>query len=221
MGPSFPPQKGGEPPIFGPCLLWPNGCMDQDAIWYRGRPRPKPHCARWESSSPLQKTDTAPNFRPMSIVLKRLNRSRCHLVSRQTSTRVTLCYMGTQLPLPKKVQSPTEFSAHVCCGQTAAWIKMPLNIEVGLGPGHIVQHCVRWVPSFTPQGAQLPNFGACLLWPIGYVDQDATWYKGMCFGPGRILLHGDPAPLPKGAQSPNFQPMSIVVKRSPKPVPPV
>ena len=74
---------------------------------------------------------------------------------------------------------------------------MPLNIEVGLGPGHIVQHCVRWVPSFTPQGAQLPNFGACLLWPVGYVDQDATWYKGMCLGPGRILLHGDPAPPPK------------------------
>ena len=24
------------------------------------------------------------------------------------------------------------------CGQTAAWIKMPLGMEVGLGPGHIV-----------------------------------------------------------------------------------
>jgi len=24
-------QKGAEPPIFGPRLLWPNGCMDQDA----------------------------------------------------------------------------------------------------------------------------------------------------------------------------------------------
>ena len=27
-GPSYPlPQKGAEPPIFGPRLLWPNGCM--------------------------------------------------------------------------------------------------------------------------------------------------------------------------------------------------
>ena len=26
------PKKGTEPPpIFGPCLLWPNGWMDQDA----------------------------------------------------------------------------------------------------------------------------------------------------------------------------------------------
>ena len=29
-------------------------------------------------------------------------------------------------------------SAHVCCGQTAGWIKMPLGPEVDLGPGHIV-----------------------------------------------------------------------------------
>jgi len=25
------PKKGTEPPIFGPCLLRPNGCMDQNA----------------------------------------------------------------------------------------------------------------------------------------------------------------------------------------------
>jgi len=24
------PQMGTAPPIFGPCLLWPNGWMDQD-----------------------------------------------------------------------------------------------------------------------------------------------------------------------------------------------
>jgi len=35
----------------------------------------------------------------------------------------------------------------VYCGQTAAWIKMPLGTEVGLGPGDIV----RWGPSSPPQ----------------------------------------------------------------------
>jgi len=30
------PKKEAEPLIFGPCLLWPNGCMDQDATWYGG-----------------------------------------------------------------------------------------------------------------------------------------------------------------------------------------
>ena len=28
--------------------------------------------------------------------------------------------------------------AHVYCGQTAAWIKVPPGTEVGLGPDHIV-----------------------------------------------------------------------------------
>jgi len=37
--------------------------------------------------------------------------------------------MGTQ---------PLQFSAHVHCAQTAGWIKMALDVEEGLGPGHIV-----------------------------------------------------------------------------------
>jgi len=28
--PAPPPQKGDRDPIFGPCLLWPNGWVDQD-----------------------------------------------------------------------------------------------------------------------------------------------------------------------------------------------
>jgi len=31
-----------------------------------------------------------------------------------------------------------QFSAHICCGQMAGWIKMALGMEVGLGPGHIL-----------------------------------------------------------------------------------
>jgi len=40
------PKKGQRPPIFGPCPLWPNGWIDQDATWYGGRLRPWPHCVR-------------------------------------------------------------------------------------------------------------------------------------------------------------------------------
>ena len=32
--------------IFGPCLLWPNGWMDEDANWYGSRPGPRPLCIR-------------------------------------------------------------------------------------------------------------------------------------------------------------------------------
>jgi len=31
------------PAMFGPCVLRPNGYMDQDATWYGGRPRPRRH----------------------------------------------------------------------------------------------------------------------------------------------------------------------------------
>jgi len=43
---------------------------------------------------------------------------------------------GDPVPLPQKGHSP-QISTHVCCGQTAEWIKM-LGREVGLGPGDIV-----------------------------------------------------------------------------------
>jgi len=32
----------------------------------------------------------------------------------------------------------THFLAHVHCGQTAGWIKMPLGMEVNVGPGDVV-----------------------------------------------------------------------------------
>jgi len=42
----------GIAPTFGPCLLWPNGWMDQDVTWYEGRPQPRPHCVKLVPSSP-------------------------------------------------------------------------------------------------------------------------------------------------------------------------
>jgi len=34
--------------------------------------------------------------------------------------------------------NPTQFLAHVYCGQMAGWMKTPLGTEVDLGPGHIL-----------------------------------------------------------------------------------
>jgi len=77
-------------------------------------------------------------------------------------------------PLQKKGQSP-QFSAHVYCGQTAGWIKMPLGTEIGLDPGDIVLDG----PQLPPKKRHSPQiFGPCLLWPNGWMDQDATWYGG-------------------------------------------
>jgi len=78
------PKRGVDPsPIFGPCPLWPNGSMDQDSTWYECGPWSRPHCARWGPSSPPKKGQSPlPNFRPISIVAKRLDASRCPILWR-------------------------------------------------------------------------------------------------------------------------------------------
>jgi len=111
-------------------------------------------------------------------------------------------------PHPRKGHS-LQFSAHICGGQMAAWIKMTLGMEVGLSPGD----CVRWGPSPLPKKAvePPPQFSAhfycgqmaagCIKMPLGMV---------VGLSPVDFVLNGDPAPSPKRGQQPNFQPMFIV-----------
>jgi len=80
--PSSPPLKNGaEPPIFGPFLLFSNSRMHQDATWYGGTPLTRRLCVRWGPDGSPKRGQT-PNFRPMSIVAKRLDGPRCHIVPR-------------------------------------------------------------------------------------------------------------------------------------------
>ena len=60
-GDPAPPRKEGHSPhpIFGPCLLWPNGWMDEDATWYGSRPRPRPHCVRRGPAPPPRERGAA------------------------------------------------------------------------------------------------------------------------------------------------------------------
>ena len=80
---------------------------------------------------------------------------------------------GDLAPPPKKGTAP-HFSAHVYRGQTAGWIKMPLGTKVGLGRGHIVLHGDP-APPKQKRSTSPPLFDPCLLWPNGWMDQDATW----------------------------------------------
>jgi len=67
VDPATPRKRAHSPhPIFGPCLLWSNGWMDEDAAWYGSRPRPRPHCTRLPA--PAKWTQQPPSFRSMSIV---------------------------------------------------------------------------------------------------------------------------------------------------------
>jgi len=93
--------------------------------------------------------------------------------------------MGTQLPLPKKGAKP----------QTAAWIKMKLGTEVGLGLGHTV---LDGDPVPPPSKGDNPQFSAHV-----YCGQMAGWIPmplgtEVGLGPGHIVIYGDPAhPPPK------------------------
>ena len=87
------PKKGLEPPNFRPCLLWPNGWMDQAALGMELGLGPGHIVLDGDLAPFYQKGGRAPtpNFRPISIVAKRLDASRCHLVSRYFSAQATLC----------------------------------------------------------------------------------------------------------------------------------
>jgi len=84
--------------------------------------------------------------------------------------------MGTPLPSPKRGRSLQIFG-HVHCGQTTEWIKMALGTEVGLSPGDFVLDRDH-TPFPNRGGAPSQIFGPFLLWPNGWIDQDATWYGG-------------------------------------------
>jgi len=60
--PAPPPQRGAEPPpqIFSPCLLRPNGWIDEASTWHGGRPQPRRRCIRWVPSAPRKGHSTPP-----------------------------------------------------------------------------------------------------------------------------------------------------------------
>jgi len=100
---------------------------------------------------------------------------------------------GDPAPPPPKGRNP-QFSAHICCGQMAAWIKMPVSTEVDLGPGDFV---LDGDPAPLPQkGAESPPILAHV-----YCGQTDGWIK-MALGmevnlsPGNFVIHGDRAPSP-------------------------
>jgi len=118
---------------------------------------------------------------------------------------------GDPGPRPPKGHSP-QFSAHICCGQIARWIKMLLGRKVCINPSDIVLDGDSAPPS--PKRGQSPQFSAHV-----YGGQTVAWIKmplGTEVGldPGNIVLDGDIAPAKKG-HNPRLQPRSIVAKRSP------
>jgi len=196
--------------------------MDQDATWHEGRPQPRRFCVRWEPSFPSPQKGWSPlrNFRPISIVAKRLDASRCHLVRRYTSAQGTLCYMRTQPPSQKGGgawgrsawgRSPPILGP--CLLWPNGWMDQDGTLHGGRPWSS--PHCARWGHISSPQKRmQSHQFFAHL-----YCGQTAGYIKmplGMEVGlrPGDFVINGNPVPYPKrGAAPPNFRPTSTVAKR--------
>jgi len=166
--------KGAEPhPIFGPRLLWPNGCMDQDATWYGGRPRPTRHCVRCGPRYPQKKGTPTPtqflvhvycgqmagwmktplgtevDLGPGHIVLDGVYSSRERGIAAPLLSAHVYCGHGR----------PSQLLLRSCyCGQTAGSINMPLDMEVGLSPGDFVLHSYTGTQLRVPKRGTAPNF---------------------------------------------------------------
>jgi len=113
---------------------------------------------------------------------------------------------------PRKGGRALQFSAHVHCGQTDGCIKMPPGIELDLGPGDFV---LDGDPTPLPKkGAQPPVFGLCLLWPNGWMDEDATWY-GSRPRPRPHCVRRGPSSSGKVAQQPPLFGPCLLLPRSP------
>jgi len=107
-----------------------------------------------------------------------------------------------------------QFLAHICCGQTAGWIKMAHETKVGLCPGHIVQDGDPAPPPQKMRAEPPLNF-----WPMSFVAKQLDGSRYHLYGgrprPRPHCVRWGPAPPPKNghAQPPTFRPMFIVAKR--------
>ena len=127
-GDPAPPQRDTSP-ICGPCLLWPNGWMDQDTTWQGWRPQPSRHCVRWGPSSPSKGGTASPSFWPIYCG------QTAGWIKMPFGREVGLdparqhCVRWGPSPPPQKGTAP-QFSAHMLW-PNGCRIKMPLGTDRG------------------------------------------------------------------------------------------
>jgi len=111
------------------------------------------------------KKGAKPNFRPMCIVAKQLDGSRCHLAGRQASAQAT-ALDGTELP-PKGGHNLNFWHMSIVAKRLDASVYHLLRRWP-----RPRRHCVRWgpAPPASERGTP-PIFGPCLLWPNGRPSQ--------------------------------------------------
>jgi len=123
-------------PIFGPCLLRPNGWMDQDGTWHGGGSWSRPHCVRWEPSSPPKKGAEPQIFGPFLLWPNGSGRPQPMLLYVKWRSSPPP-QQGAELPIfGSRLLWPNG-----CMDQDTTWYG---------GRPRPTQHCVRWGPSSPP-----------------------------------------------------------------------
>jgi len=113
-GPSSPsPKRGQSPQIFGPCLLWPNGWMDQDALGMEVGLGPG-HIVLDGNQDPPERGHS-PQF---SAHVCCGQTAVCIMIPLSMEVGLTLgdIVLDRVAACPYKGHSP-QFSAHVYCGR--------------------------------------------------------------------------------------------------------
>ena len=169
-----------------------------------------------DPAPPKKATEPPPNFRPMSVLAKRLHGLRCHLVLRQATAQPTVLD-GDPSPSPKREQQPRNF-----------WPMSVVAKCLDRSRCHLVRRqasalatlCQMVTQPFSPKGARpSPTFRRM---PVVAKQLDGS----RCYLVGRqtsaqatLCLMGTYPPKKKGTQPPPLFSahvyMSIVAKRSP------
>jgi len=228
------PKRGGASQIFGPCLLWPNGRMDQDATWHEGRPQPKRLSVKWGPSTPTPHKGVrgapCPIFGPFLLWPNGWMHQDANWHGGTPQPR-DFVLDGDPAPsqkggrtrglgAPPPIFGPCLLWPNGWMDQDATWrgTRLLSNPHCARWEHRYASAqglCVRWGPSppFPKRrrspGAEpgAPNFRPMSMWPNGWMDQDGTWQLvGMevGLGPIHIVLHWDTAPLPKKGADSQF-----------------
>jgi len=193
-------KKGAKPPqIFDPCLLWPNGWMDQDGTWHGGRPQPWRLCVTWP-----QKGGAPPQF-------------SANLYCAQTAGCITVT-LGKEVGLspgdfvsdedpaipPQKGGAAPSPIISPCLLWPNVWMDQDGTLHGG-GPWSR-PHSARWGTRSAPQkrGQSSPILGPFLLSPNGWMNQGGTWHGGGPSSKPHCTRWGPRPPPPKRDKVPQF-----------------
>ena len=151
-------------------------------------------------------------------------------------------YFGTAWSYSHMVGYSGSPTHTVYVGVTLTRSKVKVNVTGLLNFRQLAKTCMLAAMTAAPLWGFL--VGICLLWPKGWIDQDATWYGGRPRSRQLCVRWGPISPAPKKGHNPkfsasvycgqtarwikmplgrevglgpgdNFRPMSIVAKRSP------